>query len=412
MGSHKQDDKMESGRLALLTVSIYLAISLTTALNIGPVSVRSHSITQEQDVREFTPSKIRQKRAVFSGDDQVAILDKHNTMRRNPLSSNMNKLEWSADLASMAEEWAKGCDFQPGQVNSTDMASQNIGQNRYAVFGSFDALNAVDEWWSGKTFYNTASGTCAEGQECDSYLQMAWGETNEVGCAFAFCSDLKNSDLDTANYLVCNYHPAGAWAGSKPYKTGPQCSECSSGKGWCSDGLCSDSCAGQNCECKAYCRNCGVKDDDDCSCECKPGFLGPSCSEKCADAVSYCGTSWTSDMCTADHQYVLDSCPRMCNLCTAVNVYDEECEIGTTTPDPRVNGGGALVPGPTTKGYEADFIPIYFEPAVDQIMWVGIALGIICVLINIFGLIFCCGCRKGRSGNSEEGQDNKMYVQE
>lgn len=54
------------------------------------------------------------------------------------------------------------------------------------------------------------------------YTQLVWAETNRVGCGFTAYS-VNNRRI---NYYVCNYGPAGNFAGKEVYKTGPGCSQC------------------------------------------------------------------------------------------------------------------------------------------------------------------------------------------
>ena len=58
--------------------------------------------------------------------------------------------------------------------------------------------------------------------ELGHYTQLVWAETNRVGCGFTSYS----TDNRRINYYVCNYGPAGNFAGKEVYKMGPACSQC------------------------------------------------------------------------------------------------------------------------------------------------------------------------------------------
>ena len=75
-----------------------------------------------------------------------------------------------------------------------------------------------------------------------------------------------------------NIKPLGK--ANKPFKIGEACTECSSGEGWCKNGLCVD-CPQKNCECPLKCKNCGELDAENCKCICKAGWDGISCEKPC-----------------------------------------------------------------------------------------------------------------------------------
>ena len=129
---------------------------------------------------------------------------------------------------------------------------------------------------------------------CDSYIQTVWATTRQIGCAYHYCDPL-NTRLDPypdAEYLACNYVPAGNVKGQKPFKKGPPCSQCKSGVGWCKHKLCVSQClkGDENCSCQAVCHNCGTVglNLSTCRCSCAKGWTGPDCSERCEDGNKLC----------------------------------------------------------------------------------------------------------------------------
>ncbi|ELU00910.1 hypothetical protein CAPTEDRAFT_221658 [Capitella teleta] len=286
---------------------IWVRMSATSEL-------RSHKITNVSDVIQSVPG--RTKRSVFSTQVQQDILDLHNRMRRMEGSSDMNVLTWNTELTVMAEEWAERCYWGHGQPSRTNPPFKHIGQNLYAYTGHFDPLNGLHAFYDEKPFYDYDTGACSK-YPCGHYTQVVWADTKEVGCAYSNCPNLDNTNLGAASYLVCNYGPAGNWGGQKPYLQGEACSECSSGVGWCENGLCSDTCKKETskCECRQKCHNCGTVILSNCTCSCAEGWLGVDCSVPCENTHKFCGAEpgWPEFWCNKD--FVREKCPLMCGIC-------------------------------------------------------------------------------------------------
>ncbi|ELT95996.1 hypothetical protein CAPTEDRAFT_223246 [Capitella teleta] len=241
-------------------------------------------------------------------------------------------LIWNNELTAMAEEWAKTCYWGHGQPLRDDPPFENIGQNLYAFNGTFDPLVGIQAFYDEKPYYDYETGDCSL-PPCGHYTQVVWSTSKYVGCAYSYCPRMQPIDLINANYLVCNYGPAGNWNGQKPFKKGEACTKCSSGEGWCVDGLCVelDDPIDTEFECHAKCENCGERiyeKEKTCRCQCKRGWTGPDCSDACEDRHENCGANpgWPYYWC--DRDYVRDNCPVLCGLCEAGT---SECKQ-TTTP--------------------------------------------------------------------------------
>lgn len=261
------------------------------------------------------------------------ILDAHNKLRAGEGASNMEILKWNAQLAILGQQWADRCNFEHGQpsFNEQQVGYKQMGQNLWAHTDPAKGVDAgVQAWFDEKADFTFDSLACRPGKMCGHYTQVVWATSREVGCGLTNCSSI--SGMNMANYLVCNYGPAGNWAGQKPYKKGPACTACDSGKFFCTNKLCDFSCSSagsSSCKCEANCGKCGTKTND-CKCQCKPGWSGVACNEECKDKHPNCGGNpgWPASWCDPSHQFVLDNCPKLCKKCNAAT-GGETCSLKT-----------------------------------------------------------------------------------
>jgi len=261
------------------------------------------------------------------------ILDAHNKLRAGEGAANMEVLKWNAQLATLGQQWADRCNFEHGQpsFNEQQVGYKQMGQNLWAHTDPAKGVDAgVQAWFDEKADFTFDSLACRPGKMCGHYTQVVWSTSREVGCGLTNCSEI--SGMKFANYLVCNYGPAGNWASQKPYKKGPACSACDSGKFFCTNKLCDFSCSSagsSSCKCEANCGKCGTKTND-CKCQCKPGWSGVACSEECKDKHQNCGGNpgWPASWCDPGHQFVLDNCPKLCKKCNAAT-GGETCSLKT-----------------------------------------------------------------------------------
>lgn len=49
------------------------------------------------------------------------------------------------------------------------------------------------------------------------YTQIVWKDTQQVGCAVAYCDEMFDPGFGTALYYVCEYFPAGNVIGEFGY---------------------------------------------------------------------------------------------------------------------------------------------------------------------------------------------------
>ncbi|XP_069037277.1 cysteine-rich venom protein-like isoform X2 [Lepisosteus oculatus] len=221
----------------------------------------------------------------YTAEEIKILMDLHNNYRKRvkPQAANMRKLEWHAGLASLAQDWADLCSFDHGQPSAETGGYTHLGQNLNKFMSTdprrLDSVEArtvlaVGAWWEEEQGYDYEESRCS-GPVCGHYTQLAWAGTQYVGCGYVNGSQCPGR----FTYVVCNYAPSGnsglePWV---PYLRGPPCSRCDSGQGWCEDGLCIV-CPRGDCGCPLQCKNCGVLNEELCSCSCAEGWDYADCS--------------------------------------------------------------------------------------------------------------------------------------
>ena len=114
-------------------------------------------------------------------------------------------LKWSAQLASVAQQWADRL-IENGQFVHSH--NPKYGENLYEIEGAAATPAEVVRRWAGEVRdYDYRSNSCHG--VCGHYTQIVWGDTREVGCAVARAGGRE--------VWVCEYDPPGNWVGHKPY---------------------------------------------------------------------------------------------------------------------------------------------------------------------------------------------------
>jgi hypothetical protein len=182
-------------------------------------------------------------RAQLSPDNQALLFNLHNQLRSQvalgqvagqPPAANMARLVWDSGLAQTAQSWTDQCNF----MHNPNLAG-NAGENIFfdAAPLSASALQlGVNLWFaenSGYTFGPVSTTDLSHGH----YTQVIWANTLRIGCGATFCPNLANG-APNSTFLVCDYAPPGNFIGQTPYISGPSCTQCPSGLGSCTSGLC------------------------------------------------------------------------------------------------------------------------------------------------------------------------------
>jgi uncharacterized protein YkwD len=122
------------------------------------------------------------------------VLESHNRKRKRHCAK---PLEWSAELAEVAQGWAdtlkkRGC---PLEHNET-----KYGENLAAGTASvMTGERAVDIWYeeNARYRYGPNEASAATGH----FTQLVWRDSRRLGCGTASC--------DAKRVWVCNYDPPG-----------------------------------------------------------------------------------------------------------------------------------------------------------------------------------------------------------
>lgn len=114
-------------------------------------------------------------------------------------------LKWSAQLASVAQQWADRL-IENGQFVHSH--NPKYGENLYEIEGAMATPAEVVRAWAEEVRdYDYQSNSCRG--VCGHYTQIVWGETREVGCAVVRAGKRE--------VWACEYDPPGNWVGRKPY---------------------------------------------------------------------------------------------------------------------------------------------------------------------------------------------------
>jgi len=177
-----------------------------------------------------------------SDQEREEILDAHNRFRAKiargeekrgkpgpqPPASNMRKMEWDEELATVAQRHADQCKFAHDCSDCRRVDRFGVGQNLYIYKQSLRAPDtkwekAVTDWYDEvKLFSNKKVEPFQFGSDIGHYSQLIWAETYKVGCGATTYKDGKWF----ATLYTCNYGPNGNFIRGQMYRQGRACSEC------------------------------------------------------------------------------------------------------------------------------------------------------------------------------------------
>lgn len=194
--------------------------------------------------------------AALSGAEADALLVSHNQVRGtvSPAAAKMARLVWDPALATVAQNWADQCNWSHNANRNAAYASLSsntgqVGENIFVTTGSrasalTGAGSAMTLWAAEKIDYTFATNSCAPGAVCGHYTQIAWANTRRVGCAVTQCPTMAGlPGFNNAQFVVCDYNPAGNFIGQSPYTAGVAGSTCPPELPNVVDGLCSPAAA-------------------------------------------------------------------------------------------------------------------------------------------------------------------------
>ncbi|EGG21131.1 hypothetical protein DFA_01006 [Cavenderia fasciculata] len=154
--------------------------------------------------------------ANFSSDDQSSIVSGMNTLRTrvSPASQvPIQNLVWNNDLASNALGLATLC----GSQYMSDAGASGVYSESVQTFDSDpNGEMLINAFSIGKEGYNYDDNLCYDNVDCAAYTNMLWEQSSQVGCAKVDCGS--NTSGGSLRWrVVCNWNPAGSFAGVKPY---------------------------------------------------------------------------------------------------------------------------------------------------------------------------------------------------
>ncbi|OQV24405.1 putative Cysteine-rich secretory protein 2 [Hypsibius exemplaris] len=163
------------------------------------------------------------------------IVDIHNRVRSgvSPTAGNMLKMEWSAEAAQKAQDWADTCRSGHNDKSERRIGQTPCGQNLLRTFSGPFSWDDVLKIWSTDEAPHFRYGSHGNNMHVvGHYTQMVWATTFQVGCAYKNCGYWQ--------HYVCHYCPSGNLAGEEryPYKSSTPCSAC---PGKCENNLCRNS---------------------------------------------------------------------------------------------------------------------------------------------------------------------------
>ncbi|NWV00590.1 CRVP protein, partial [Upupa epops] len=170
------------------------------------------------------------------------ILEEHNEIRRSviPTARNMLKMVWNEKAARNAQKWANKCEMRISPREQRFLNGVTCGENILLSSNPRTWVDAIQVWYSQSSNFKYGYGATAKHANIESYTQMIWYNSYQIGCAVAYCPKSK------FNYFyVCQYCPPGnnAMQIATPYKSGQQCADCPH---HCDRGLCTNPCKYQD----------------------------------------------------------------------------------------------------------------------------------------------------------------------
>ncbi|XP_057668227.1 venom allergen 3-like isoform X2 [Diorhabda carinulata] len=201
------------------------------------------------------PSCLDYRKVEFTQYQKMYIVDIHNDIRNHvasgletkgklgnqPPATNMLQLEWSDELAKIAQRWADQCipvnATKQHDTCKTTSQFDNVGQNILtAVTNGTDVSELailILNWYKQVVnvipsdidhFEGIKRGQFLIGQ----YTQLVWANTKAVGCGMSIYKDSPRGFYNQR--LVCNYGPGGNIIGQPVYLQGIPCTGCPKGR--------------------------------------------------------------------------------------------------------------------------------------------------------------------------------------
>ncbi|GFS64542.1 cysteine-rich secretory protein 2 [Trichonephila inaurata madagascariensis] len=184
---HHGENSMTSNEIVVEKIAMDLIPSTKTISS-------KEGLRSELNKREYPQSG-------YTLELKKKILDVHNLYRANvtPPAANMEFMEWSDELARLAQLWADNCVFKHGVPEGTNYSKRVYGQNLY-LGPDPSGYRATYMWYEEYQHYTLNTNYCKPKQKCGHYTQMAFATSNLLGCGVAKC--------ERGYHVVCHYDSA------------------------------------------------------------------------------------------------------------------------------------------------------------------------------------------------------------
>ncbi|KAI9691448.1 MAG: hypothetical protein M1822_007519 [Bathelium mastoideum] len=133
--------------------------------------------------------------------EAAVALKAHNIVRKE---LSLPPLQWSPDLASQAEFWAKEL-IKMGELQHSDAG----GENLFWASGDTNFTAAVESWLNERSAYHGERIGEGDPGHWGHFSQCVWSSTTQVGMG-------KASD-ESGTFVVARYAPKGNVTGQKPF---------------------------------------------------------------------------------------------------------------------------------------------------------------------------------------------------
>ena len=172
--------------------------------NASTTTARSTPVVAATPAPAGTPVAARTPSSSPAGPsaDARAIVEQHNARRAKHCAK---PLEWSAEIAKVAQAWADRCVFQ----HSKSKYGENLAMGTSRIM---TPEHVVEMWHDGEIGnYDFAKPGFA--MNTGHFTQVVWKGTTHIGCGSAECNGQR--------LWVCNYDPPGNYMGEFPKNVAP-----------------------------------------------------------------------------------------------------------------------------------------------------------------------------------------------
>ncbi|RWS29763.1 Venom allergen 5-like protein, partial [Leptotrombidium deliense] len=149
-------------------------------------------------------------------------------------SSNMLKIEWDKELATVAQAHASQCLFEHDCNKCREVDNFSVGQNLYqkksratkvtaawdeAIAAFYDEIKYVTPDIIESYIPETSTDVYSH------FTQLIWADTWKIGCGYA-AYHINDTLFNIEELYTCNYGPSGNVLFEKVYKNGTAVSDC------------------------------------------------------------------------------------------------------------------------------------------------------------------------------------------